>query len=269
MSDIQKNLSRFKAATELRAMCDGFAARYAAIRVAGGADFSGLLTAFRHLQEATKANDHDLFSKADKNIHHEIVLLADVPGLEDTFRIVVGQLDAFRTETIHEYWPDLNTLFELHRRIVDTICAGDPLTAEEAARAHLDLIWYRLAEHTVDPSLPQNPLAQVTAYIAFNIHEPLQLKFLAKYIAKTSVGHLARLFHKEYGKSFTEYLRDLRLRRAIPPLTQSSQSIGQIAKSVGYADASRFAKHFADHFGMTPREYRKRFSGPTDLEHEF
>ena len=261
MSDFPQNLSPLKAVTELRAVCEGFASRYAAIRAARGADTSGLLAAFRRLQDATESGDYERLAKADKNLHREIVLLANVAGLEDTFFTINRELDAFRTSTIRDYWPDLNTLFESHRQIVDTICAGDPLAAEEAAHAHIEAIWYRLAEHTSDPSLPNSPLDQVRTYMAFNLHEPLQLQFLAKYIAKTSVGHLARLFREEIGKSFTEYLRDLRLRRAVKTLTQSSQSIGQIAKSVGYLDASRFSRHFANQFGMTPREYRKRFGG--------
>ena len=261
MSDVPTNLSPLKAVTELRAVCEGFASRYAAVRVASGADPSAVLAAFRRLQNAAESDDHERFSKLDKNLHREIVFLADVAGLEDTFLIINRRLDAFRTSTIREYWPDLNTLFESHRRIVDAICAGDPMAAEEAARAHLEAIWYRLAEHTADPSLPNDPLTQATTYMAFNLHEPLQLSFLAKYVAKTSVGHLARLFRDETGKSFTEYLRDLRLRRAVKTLTRSPQPIGQIARSVGYNDASRFARHFAEQFGMTPREYRKRFGG--------
>ena len=58
--------------------------------------------------------------------------------------------EEFRVQSIRICWPDLNVLFEAHRPIVDAICAGDQALAEDAAKAHLDAVWYRLAESTDD-----------------------------------------------------------------------------------------------------------------------
>ncbi|MEA1952423.1 MAG: helix-turn-helix domain-containing protein [Planctomycetota bacterium] len=252
-----------KAVTQMRAVFDGFAARYAAARVAGGADPSPLLKVFREMQLSVQADD-DRFAELDRQLHYTIAELADVRGLTDVWQVVSHEQEAFRLATLRECWPDLNVLFEAHRRIVDAICAGDAITAEEAAQAHLDAIWYRLAEYTSDPSLPDDPLARVCTYLAFHLHESIRLTFLAKYIAKVSPGHLSRLFREEHGKSFTNYLRELRMQKAMAMLIHTRRPISQIATSVGYFDSSRFSRHFSKKFGLSPRAYRKRFSDEPD-----
>ena len=247
------NLTPMRTVTELRAVIDGFAARHAATRVAGGADSGPLLGAFAEMQEAARVGDYDRVAKADRRLHVTIVQLADVQGLAKVWETVAARLDAFRRETIQLCWPDLNVLFEGHRAMVDAICAGDENAAEDAAKTHLDAVWYRLAEQADDGSLPDDPLARTRTYLAFHLQEPIRLEFLARYVAKTSTGHLSRLFRQEHGVSFTRYLRELRMHKAVELLLRSRQPIGRIAASVGYEDGSRFAQHFRKRFGLSPR----------------
>lgn len=254
------NLTQMRATTQMRAVLDAFAARCAATRVAQGADRQSLLDAFGRLQRATASGKHQATADADLALHLAIVELADVGGLRDVWTTAARVQDAFRVDSIRKCWPDLNVLFEAHRPIVDAICAGDVVLAEDTARAHMDAVWYRLAEQTGDASLPHAPLARASTYLAFHLHEPVQLAFLAEYIAKTSPGHLARLFRERYGHSFTQRLCELRLNKAVDLLLRSSQTIGRIAAMVGYKDASRFAQHFRRRYGRSPREHRQLFS---------
>jgi AraC-like DNA-binding protein len=254
------NLTQMRAVAGMRSVLDGFAARCAAARVVQGADHRALLDAFSRLQRATASGKHQATAQADAALHLAIVQLADVQGLLDVWNTAFRVQDAFRTESIHTCWPDLNVLFEAHRPIVDAICAGDLVLAEDTAKAHMDAVWYRLAEQTDDPSLPRDPLARASTYLAFHLHQPVQLSFLAKYIARTSPGHLARLFRQRYGRSFTQHLCELRLNKAVDLLLRSSQPVGRIAAMVGYQDASRFAEHFRRRHGHSPRQYRHLFA---------
>jgi transcriptional regulator GlxA family with amidase domain len=90
----------------------------------------------------------------------------------------------------------------------------------------------------------------------------VSLVFLAEHVARTSPGHLARLFRERRRVSFTGYVQQLRLHRAVGLLTATREPIQRVATLVGYADASRFAAHFRRHYGLTPRAYRDRFRGP-------
>ena len=248
--------------TELRAVLDAFAARQAALRVAAGDDKRPLLAAFTRLQRAAAGGSHREMAAADRRLHETIVALADVPGLPAVWQAADEAMERFRLDTLARCWPDLKILFEAHRGIVDAILAGDPLAAEDAARRHLDAVWYRLAELGESGSLPDDPLERACTYLELHLAEPASLGFLAEHVARTSPGHLARLFRERRRVSFTGYVQQLRLHRAVGLLTATREPIQRVATLVGYADASRFAAHFRRHYGLTPRAYRDRFRGP-------
>ncbi len=251
-----------KAVTELRAQIDAFAAKYAARRVRDGIDPEPLLVTFERLQTAAKKRDYAAFDTADTALHLAIVDLAGVDGLAEVWAMVASRMKPFHTETLRTCWPDLNVLFEAHRPMVDAICDGDAVAAEAAARAHLDAVWFRIAEYTNDPSLPHDPLDRAAAYLVLHLDEPVRLSYVATTIAHISAGHLARLFRERYGMSFGDHLREMRLQSAADQLRHSRYPIGKIARRVGYRDASRFSQHFARRFKMTPTVYRKQFTTP-------
>jgi AraC-like DNA-binding protein len=249
-----------RAATELRSVVDAFAARHAAARVAQGADKRPLLAAFQRLQAAARSGDHRRMAAADRGLHLCIVDLAGIEGLAAVWTAAAATMERFRVETLATCWPDLTILFEAHRAIVDAICAGDAVAAEDAARSHLDAVWYRLADAAGDPLLPDDPLARSCAYLEFHLQQPVSLEFLAEHVARTSPGHLARLFRERRGMGFVRWLRELRMRKALRLLTGTAEPVGRVAKLVGYADPSRFAEHFRGRYGLTPRAYRRRYA---------
>jgi len=77
--------------------------------------------------------------------------------------------------------------------------------------------------------------------------------------AHLSPEHLAREFRRALGLAPMEFLARHRLERAAAQLLQSDESLARIGQSVGYADASYFARRFRAHFGLSPRAYRARF----------
>lgn len=247
--------------TELRAVIDAFAARQAAERIAAGADKTLLLAAFKRLQRAASGGRSGEVAAADRHLHETIVALADVPGLPAAWRAAADAMAGFHRDTLARCWPDLRMLFEAHRGIVDAILAGEAHSAEDAARRHLDAVWYRLAEVGEAGPLPDDPLERACTYLELHLAEPTSLGFLAEQVAGTSPGHLARLFRLRRRLSFTSYLQQLRLHRAVGLLTATREPIRRVATLVGYADPSRFAGHFRRYYGLTPRAYRTKFGG--------
>lgn len=59
------------------------------------------------------------------------------------------------------------------------------------------------------------------------------------------------------GTAPTEYLRELRLRKAAEMIREGGYSISQIAYRTGFNDSHYFSKAFRKRFGKTPTEYRK------------
>jgi AraC family transcriptional activator of mtrCDE len=76
-----------------------------------------------------------------------------------------------------------------------------------------------------------------------------------------SEAYLLRLFHRELGRTFREYSREIRMLQAAELMRQSPQPSKQIALECGYNDISNFYRDFKTVYAMTPREFRLRELG--------
>ena len=68
--------------------------------------------------------------------------------------------------------------------------------------------------------------------------------------------HLARTFKKHYRTTVGEYVRRLRLDWATRQLSETEDSISDIASAAGFYDQSHFSHLFKQHTGFTPAEFR-------------
>jgi two-component system response regulator YesN len=71
-----------------------------------------------------------------------------------------------------------------------------------------------------------------------------------------NASYFSRLFHKENGITFIEYVTRMKMNRAKELLDQTSHSIGKICEMLGYDNQSYFIKTFKNIVGVTPSEYR-------------
>lgn len=74
-----------------------------------------------------------------------------------------------------------------------------------------------------------------------------------------------RRFKAATGMRPVEYLQHLRIGKAREMLEFTKRSIDQIAWSVGYEDAAAFRRVFHRILGLSPGEYRQRFSSGAEL----
>jgi AraC-like DNA-binding protein len=69
---------------------------------------------------------------------------------------------------------------------------------------------------------------------------------------------LAERFRKSMGNTPLNYLRMVRMQKAISLLSESERSLEQIAQEVGYQDAFSFSKVFKRTMGVAPRDFRRQ-----------
>ncbi|MGH9398075.1 MAG: helix-turn-helix domain-containing protein [Terriglobia bacterium] len=69
--------------------------------------------------------------------------------------------------------------------------------------------------------------------------------------------HLAREFHRHVGCTLGQQVRRLRIEKACCLLTESNESLAEIALATGFSDQSQFSKTFRMMAGVTPSEYRQ------------
>ena len=86
----------------------------------------------------------------------------------------------------------------------------------------------------------------------------ITLKQLSKDL-DVNPAYLSREFSKYFNDlSFGEYIRKLRIERAIEYLNSSSYSLTKIAYLTGFSDQSHFTRIFRKHTGQNPSIYRKK-----------
>ena len=73
-----------------------------------------------------------------------------------------------------------------------------------------------------------------------------------------SPSYLSSIFSKEMGKTFVEYLTEIRMDRAKELLMCSSMKISEIGYEVGYKDPHYFSYIFKKTQNCTPKEFRAR-----------
>src|SRR5690606_28646707 len=152
--------------------------------------------------------------------------------------------DGFRIETIRSCFPDLDVLLEAHRPIVESISNGRSHVAEDAARSHLDPVWYRLAETQQTSVLTSDPLERACAYLAFDVLASVTLVAFAAEVARPRAGHLARLFRDVTQSGFTVDLRGVGMTRVAQRLGEATVPVRAFGRMVGYKEASHFSRHF-------------------------
>lgn len=69
--------------------------------------------------------------------------------------------------------------------------------------------------------------------------------------------HLSRLFHEGAGETLTRYLAEVRCKKACARLSAEDGSIAEIARDLGFADASSFTRAFRKYMSRTPGEFRE------------
>jgi len=100
-------------------------------------------------------------------------------------------------------------------------------------------------------------IAKVQRYIGDHLQEELSRERIAGQVF-LNPAYLSRLFRKETGRSLTDYMTELRMKKAMHGLAKTNNRISEIAAACGYANFSHFSQQFRRACGMTPQEYRKK-----------
>lgn len=113
--------------------------------------------------------------------------------------------------------------------------AGKPQSAKEIVMA---------ARHYIERNYSDNSLSLITLCNKLNV----------------SMSYFSSIFKTETGMTFVEFLTETRMRNAKKLLTESNLMLYTVAERVGYDSAAYFTAAFKKNIGVTPKEYRKRFS---------
>ncbi|UZQ85543.1 response regulator transcription factor [Thermoclostridium stercorarium] len=103
-------------------------------------------------------------------------------------------------------------------------------------------------------------LRNALEYIHQHYSEQLTLNDVAEHVY-VSPSYLSRMFKKELGKNFVDYLNGLRIEKAKELLMDPKYKTYEVAEIVGIPDAHYFSRLFKKYEGLSPTEYRDASMG--------
>ena len=100
---------------------------------------------------------------------------------------------------------------------------------------------------------------KVDDYIKKNISTELEVDKICHDL-QISMAKLYSISRRTYGTGIAEYIRRIRMDTAQKMLAKSDERIGEVAEKCGFYDYNYFTKVFKRYVGLTPRDYRKKYT---------
>ena len=99
-------------------------------------------------------------------------------------------------------------------------------------------------------------VTKAEAYVHENYsNKDLSVESICDYLG-ISAAYFSTVFKRETGKTFINYLTDIRMDRAVHMLLDENEKTYVIAEAVGYSDPNYFSYAFKKKFGVSPSKYK-------------
>jgi transcriptional regulator GlxA family with amidase domain len=201
------------------------------------------------LLEGRKATTHWQLEGAFRYQHPHVELDTDAMLLADSDLVTAGGVMS---------WMDLG-LYLIGRYVPPTVvqALGRFLLVDTGVRQQS---YYRSFMPVLDHS--DRVILSVQHHIHREYAKPLSVSQMAE-LAHLTERTFIRRFHKATGLKPGEYLQQQRLHKARELLENTDTTIERVAWRVGYEDVSAFRRMFQKRTGLTPSQFRERFSSKT------
>lgn len=155
-----------------------------------------------------------------------------------------------------KYWHgavnELENMINKYLNINVVICASflrnDPV--------QVNIVYKSLCNRLIDKSKKTPVVIEVQKYINRNYNnEDLSISEIANSLG-ISQTYLTRLFKRELGMTFADYLTNVRIKNAIILMRDPSLRLCEIAKLIGYGTQHYFSNVFKKHVGISPQDYK-------------
>ncbi len=133
--------------------------------------------------------------------------------------------------------------------------------ASTSGEAFLDYLNYLInkTREVLSESSEMGTPAVIKQYIDRNFTSPISRNILSE-VFYLDPDYGSRIFKKEFGVTFSGYIQQKRLDLAKSMLEETDLPVSAISEKVGYDDYSYFTRVFRKTVGITPLEYRNKYT---------
>lgn len=219
----------------------------------GGAEFAYAKSLEQELIIAVKEG-HDLL--ADKRLHEFMQHLRSRNLPFDEYQMIMTQLLSGLTRLVYEWNSSLLVVFGSNNSILEAFYKLN--TAEDTERWLSQSVIHPLIRYQNNRNESQynNITEMIIRFIQEEYDTELSLEACAARINFHPV-YVSRVFKKETGVSFSDYLAQHRLTVAKRLLAETDMKVSEIAEKLSYSNSATFIRYFSKVEGMTPGQYRK------------
>lgn len=107
----------------------------------------------------------------------------------------------------------------------------------------------------LERSTRNDDVLKAQKYVQTHLGEKISLTEVAAHLHLNS-SYFSRMYKKETGEGFVEYVTRVKMEKAIELLDLSSNTVEQIAYELGFESKSYFLKTFKRFYGVSPKSYK-------------
>lgn len=157
--------------------------------------------------------------------------------------------------------PEIRERIRLRFLEVSRLARSDLLRREDWAMNALEEVLLLLdgQNERIRPRVFDPRIRIIIDHIRQHLGESLTRPSLAR-LCGLSESRLSHLFHEETGSSLPEFIEFVRVDKAKQNLELSDQAITEISTQLGFDNAYYFSRRFKVRTGMSPSDYRLKFS---------
>jgi two-component system, response regulator YesN len=220
-------------------------------------DYSTLDNYQKQLLECIKSGNEDLVKITTQNISTYVTTNnININYLKNFYYSTLSSINNIRISVLaididkkHEEGRDIASLLQLIEKC-DSAEELNSLLVDVSFRIALKVNSYN------NRSL-KLVLRKAIDYLHEHYNEQVTLNEVAENVY-VSTFYISRMFKKELGKSFVDYLNDVRIEKAKELLKDVKYKTYEVAELVGISDPHYFSKLFKKYSGMTTSEYREK-----------
>lgn len=210
---------------------------------------------YRHLQEQKKLVMSNItlgnivtVQKIFHNMLEELKVLPmaqrnnTVIDMLSTMHAVLGEVNGKLAESLIPYFN--------YRAVLS-------MTRQEELVDYTDRIFDRIkmADEKQEYYDTSSLISKAKAYIKENIYKDISQEETANYLY-ISPSYLSRMFRKQTGENFLQYVTRVKMETAIELLKDPQYKTYQVSEKLGYKTPRYFSRLFRNHTGVNPSEYR-------------
>lgn len=128
------------------------------------------------------------------------------------------------------------------------------------------LVLYLLENFSVEEDeYEQSEKEKIESYIEKHFNEELSLDLMSEHFHMTS-QYFSKYFKKHMKEQYLKYLTNVRLTHCLNEVVLTDKKFLSVAMDNGFSNLESFNRSFKLKYGMTPKEYRKKYREKQDVE---